>query len=170
LWEQPGEAESACGFVEPESLHEACGKEREFESATIWEQAIEDVAVEPVFAGGRGLRCGVCWNGCGAGSRTARVLHFNAEGFEEPAVLNTAGAGCFAAAAIETGVEVPADGLGERQSAVDDGAHEIDAAAGAVIFIPGFDVCGTGGCAKAAVDAVEKAFVGDRLANDRDSR
>lgn len=97
------------------------------------------------------------------------VLHFDAEGFEESAVLNAAGAGCFAAAAIEAGVEMSADGLGERQSAVDNRTHQVDATAGAIIFIPGFDVCGTSSCAEAAVDAVEETFVRDGLADDRQS-
>jgi hypothetical protein len=98
-----------------------------------------------------------------------RGLHFDAEWFEESTVLDTAGAGRFAAAAVEAGIEVSADGLGERQSAVYDSAHEIDTATGAVVFISGFDVSGAGSCTESAMDAVEKAFVGDGMTDDRES-
>ncbi len=52
----------------------------------------------------------------------------------------------------------------ELQPTVGDGPHEVDAAAGAVVFVAEFDVGRASGGAEAAVDAVEEEFVVDASA------
>jgi hypothetical protein len=96
------------------------------------------------------------------------LLHFDAEGFQQPSVLDTTGAGCFATSAIEAGIEVVLDGGRELQSAVDNGAHQVDASPGAIIFVSSFYVCGTGGGAESTVNTVEKSIIRDRLSQYRE--
>ena len=96
------------------------------------------------------------------------LLHFDSEGFQQSAVLDTAGAGGFAAAAVEAGIEVTLDSGSQLQSSIDDSSHEVDATAWAVVFIAGFDICGAGSGTESAVDAVEKAVIGDGLSEYRE--
>jgi hypothetical protein len=91
------------------------------------------------------------------------VLHFDAKWFQQSAVLNSAGAGGFAASAIEAGIEMSADGGGEFESAIDDGSHQVNSASRAIIFVAGFDVGGAGSRAKSTVDTVEEPIVGNGL-------
>ena|GEM_PF-2424487 len=140
-------------FVESEGLQESCGQQCPTQSIAPGEESVEYPAVEPVIGG---LFCG------------GRLLHFDAEGFQQSAVLNSTGAGGFAAAAVEAGIEVSLDGGRQLKSSVDDGAHEVDATARAIIFIAGFDIGGAGCGAESAVDTVEKAVVGDGLSEDRE--
>lgn len=151
--QQSCEATASEQAIELQRLEQASGEQCPAEAIAPGEQSVEYPAVEPVIGG---VFC------CGC------LLHFDAEGFEESAVLDSAGAGGFAAAAVEAGVEVSLDSGCEFESAIDDSAHEVDASAGAIVFVTGFDVGRAGGGTESAVDAVEKTVVGDGLSEDRE--
>jgi hypothetical protein len=159
LWEESGESEFSGGAVESEVLQESGWEEGKAETVTRGEESVKNPAMEPV-----GL-----WGCCGRLLTWSLwlVLHFDAEWFEQSAVLDSAGAGSFAAAAIEAGVEVATNGGCEGEPLINDCAHEVDATAGAVVFVAGFDIGGAGRGAESAVDAVKEAFVGDGLTDDR---
>ena len=98
------------------------GIERAAEFVAIGKQAEEDVAVEPVVSV-------VC------GSRIGGCVHRHAERLDELAVLHAGRAGRFAGAAIEAQVEMAANAVVQLQLAVGDAAHEVDAAARAVVLV-----------------------------------
>ncbi len=54
-----------------------------------------------------------------------------------------------------------ADLVVRGQASIGDGPHQVNAAAGAVVFVAEFEIGGAGGGAQAAVDAVEEEFVVD---------
>ena len=91
------------------------------------------------------------------------VLHLDTKRFQQSTVLDAAGAGGFAASAIEAGIEMSADGGGEFEPAINDGSHQVDPASRAIIFVAGFDVGGAGSRAKSAMDTVEEPIVGNGL-------
>lgn len=151
--QQSGESTASEQLIEIEFLEQACGQQCPAEAISPGEQSVEDPAVEPVVSG---VFCSWC------------LLHFDSKGFQQSAVLNSAGAGGFAAAAVEAGIEVSLDSRGQFESAIDDGSHQVDASAGAIIFVSGFHVGWTGCGAESAVDAVQKAVVWDGLSEDRE--
>ena len=86
-------------------------------------------------------------------------VHGDAERFDELSVLHAGGASGFARAAIEAEFQVAANSIVEFELAIGDAAHEIDAAAGALVLVARFHVGWAGGRAEAAVDAVEQQLV-----------
>ena len=86
--------------------------------------------------------------------------------FEQRAVLHAAGTDGFAGAAAEAQIEVMHGRIAERQASILHGAHEVDAAAGRIVFVAGFEIGRAGRQAQPAVDArqrlglVEKAIDG----------
>ena len=144
---QAGKSAAAQEQIQSGGLQQSSGEQCPAKSVAPREQAVQDPAMKPVIC------CDLC---CGG------LLHFDAEGFQQSSVLDTTGAGCFATSAIEARIEVVLDSGRELQSAVDNGAHQVDASPGAIIFVSSFDVCGTGGGAQSTVNTVEKSIIGDR--------
>ena len=92
--------------------------------------------------------------------RGGRSGHRDLERLDDLAVLHAGGAGRLAGPAVEAEVEVLADPLGHGEAAVGDAAHQVNAAARAVVLVAGLDVGRAGGRAEAAMDAVlEEAVV-----------
>ena len=87
------------------------------------------------------------------------ALDVVASGFEERAVLDAAGTGGLAGAAAEAKVDVAHGGVGQRQAAVLERAHEVDSAAGRVVLVAGLQVGRARGKAEAAVDAGKRLVV-----------
>ena len=125
------------------------GSKRAAQLARIGKQAEQNVAVKPIVALSR-------WP-------VGRV-HRHAEWLDELAVLHAGGARRFARAAIEAQLEMPAHAVVELELAIGHAAHEIDAAARALVLVARFDVRRTRGRAQAAVDAVEQQLVVERSA------
>ena len=107
----------------------------------IGKHPVHDKAVEPAF--------GSIVAATGFG-----FLHVDAERFDQAAVLDTGGTGSLAAAAIEAQVQVPLDCIRHFQPTVGHRSHQIDAAAGAVIFVACFQIRWAGRRAESAVDAI----------------
>jgi hypothetical protein len=63
-----------------------------------------------------------------------------------------------------------ADLRAQFEAAIAHGPHEINASAGAVVFVAGFDVRGAGSSAKAAVDATQEQFIADIGAGEAAAR
>ena len=95
--------------------------------------------------------------------RPARLQlgHVLAERLDELAVLHAGRAGRLTRPAIQAEVEVALDRVVELELAVDDVAHQVDAAAGAVGLVAVLDVRRARGGTEPAVDAVENQFVVD---------
>ena len=64
------------------------------------------------------------------------LLHSHAKWFDEPAVLHTGGASCFASATVETEFKMMPHVVRHFDPAIGDGAHQIDAAARTVVLVP----------------------------------
>jgi hypothetical protein len=132
-------------FHESEALHPSRGGKGKFDAAGVGEEVVEDEALEPAHPGG--------WMGMN--------MDADFERFDEAPILDAGGAGGFTGAAVEAEFEVVTDVLGEGDAAIDDIAHEVDASAGRIVFIAGFDVGGAARGAEAAVDAFLEAAVID---------
>ena len=89
-------------------------------------------------------------------------VHRHAERLDELAVLHAGRAGGFAGAAIEAQLQMAANAVVELQLAVGDPAHQVDAAARAVVLVAQLDVRRARGGTQAAVDAVQKQLVVER--------
>ncbi len=93
-----------------------------------------------------------------------RLLHRHAERLDQLAVLHARGTGRLAGAAVEAQLQVPAHFAGQLQAAIGHRAHQIDAAARAVVLVPQLHIRRAAGRAQAAVDAIEKQLVVDARA------
>ena len=81
--------------------------------------------------------------------------------------MDAAGTGRFTSTAIKAQVEMVFDIGVERNAAIDDATHEVDAATGGVHLGTELDVSRASGGTQAAMDAVEEEFVIDLLADGR---
>src|SRR5207245_1863405 len=111
-------------------------------------QAVENEAVKPVAV----LRL--------AGLRLGLFLR-RAEWLDQPSVPDARGTGGFTSAAVEAQVEMFFDFARQFQPAVNDRSHQINPAAGAVVFVSRFKIRRTGRRTQPAVYAVEERFVVD---------
>ncbi len=95
--------------------------------------------------------------------RTPRLElgHVLAERFDQFSVLNARWTRSLAGPAIQAEIEMILDRFIQFQLAVNDAAHQVNAAAWAIGFQPVLDVGRTSRRAKSAVDAVENEFVVD---------
>ena len=85
----------------------------------------------------------------------------NAERFDQPTVLHSRGTGGLTASAVQTEVQMPCDRLSQLQPTVDDGSHQVNAAAGTIVFVAGLQIGGACRRAQPAVNAVEEEIVVD---------
>lgn len=131
LRQQAIEAERVHEAIEAEPLHEPRRREHPAQPVRIGKQPVQNPPLEPAGSGARPLSLG--------------ALHFDAERLDQPAVLDAGRTGGFTAAAVETQVEMPCDRTAQGNAAVGDGAHQVDAAARAVVFVARFEVRGAGG-------------------------
>jgi hypothetical protein len=138
-WQLPGQqgehgAESF-GEEAREEFAEAAETRGPAEATGIWKGGGNEPAAEAIEKGAR-----------------AGFFRPRAEGGDEVAIGDTAGAGGFAGEAAEAGVNVGLRG-GGGEGAFEDLFHQDDAAAGAIHFLAEDAVGGAGGEAKAAMDA-----------------
>src|SRR5437773_11390781 len=87
------------------------------------------------------------------------LLDMMAGVFEQFAVGNPAGTGRLAGAAAQAQVNVPHRGSADWQPPVLDGAHEINAPTGGIIFVAGFQIGRAGREAKTTVNAGQRLVV-----------
>src|SRR5205823_12876965 len=90
---------------------------------------------------------------------SADLLHVDAEWLDQLAVLHAGRTRGFARPAIEAEIDVPLHLLVQLDPPIGHGAHEVDAAARAVVLISQLDVGWTRRRTQAAMDAVEKQLV-----------
>jgi hypothetical protein len=83
--------------------------------------------------------------------------------FEQFAVFHATGAGGFARPAAEAEINMPHRGVAQRKASVLHGAHEIDAAAGRVVFVARFQIGWARRQAQPAMDAGERLVVVEEM-------
>src|SRR5947208_9036841 len=83
--------------------------------------------------------------------------------FEQFAVFHATGAGGFARPAAQTEINMPHRGVAQRQAPLLHGAHEVDAAAGRIIFVARFQVGWARRQAQSAMDASEGLLVVEEM-------
>src|SRR3954471_21229787 len=85
-----------------------------------------------------------------------RFLHGHPKRLDQLAVLHAGGTGRFAGPAIETELQMAASLMVNRQPAIGDRPHQVDAAPRPIVFVAGFDVRWTGSRAESAMNTVEE--------------
>src|SRR5204862_574045 len=83
--------------------------------------------------------------------------------FEQFAVFHATRAGGFARPAAEAEINMPHGSVAQRQASVLHGAHEVDAAAGRVVFVAGFQIGWARRQAQPAMNAGERLVVVDKM-------
>ena len=150
--------------IQPQSLHPTCWSQCEFHAVTIGEQTVHNPAMKPI-----GLMSHLRLTSLrGTGSSGGRhLMHLNSKRFNQSTVLNTARTSRFATATVQTQIQMMPHFVGQIEPSIDHGSHQINASSRAVIFIARFDIRWTRRRTKAAVHAVQKSIIRNRLPDHR---
>src|SRR5205085_10247617 len=100
----------------------------------------------------------------------ADSFHRDSKGLDQLAVLHAGRTGCLTGTTVKAQLQVAADFMRQLEPSVGDAAHQIDAAAGRIVFVARFDISWAGRRAQPPMAAVEKQLKGASVAGLRAAR